>query len=207
MNHTVALLNRHVGTAGDDGKVRIRFAAASLEAGTTLNLDYLTVEYAESLAAELAKVPKSDSTVTWNATALASINAEVDTALNTAIPGSPTANSINERVAAIDDLTQASGAGDLAAILVDTGTDGVLIAPAAISTASFAAGAIDAAAIASNAVGALEIADGAITAAKIANAAIDQATFAADVYVVANVKKINDTTLTGNGGLVPWGPA
>lgn len=32
-------------------------------------------------AAELAKVPKSDSTVTWNATALASINAQVDAAI------------------------------------------------------------------------------------------------------------------------------
>jgi len=50
------------------------------------------------------------------------VNAEVDTALNTAIPGSPTANSINERIAAIDDLTQAGGSGDLAAILTDTGT-------------------------------------------------------------------------------------
>lgn len=52
--------------------------------------------------------------------ALALINTEVDTALNTAIPGGPAANSINERVAAIDDLTQASGGGDLAAILADT---------------------------------------------------------------------------------------
>lgn len=32
-------------------------------------------------AAELAKVPKSDGTATWNATALASINAEADTAI------------------------------------------------------------------------------------------------------------------------------
>jgi hypothetical protein len=55
-------------------------------------------------AAELAKVPKSDGTVSWNATALAAINAEVDTALNTAIPDSPTANSINERVATMDGL-------------------------------------------------------------------------------------------------------
>lgn len=53
-------------------------------------------------ATELAKVPKSDSNVTWNATALASINAEVDTALNTAIPGGPTADSINERIATMD---------------------------------------------------------------------------------------------------------
>ncbi len=55
-----------------------------------------------------------------NTISLANINAEVDTALNTAIPGSPTANSINQRIAAIDDLTQASGGGDLAAILLDT---------------------------------------------------------------------------------------
>ena len=33
-------------------------------------------------ATELAKVPKSDSTVSWNATALAAINAECDTALS-----------------------------------------------------------------------------------------------------------------------------
>lgn len=61
---------------------------------------------------------------------LANINAEVDTALNTAIPGSPTANSINARIAAVDDLTQPGGSGDLAAILADTGTDGVAIATA-----------------------------------------------------------------------------
>jgi hypothetical protein len=54
--------------------------------------------------------------------ALAQINAEVDTALNTAIPGSPTAGSINQRTKAIDELTEGSGSGDLAAILIDTGT-------------------------------------------------------------------------------------
>jgi len=52
----------------------------------------------------------------------ANIDTQVDNALDTAVPGAPTADSINERVKAIDDLTQASGAGDLAAIkgLVDT---------------------------------------------------------------------------------------
>jgi hypothetical protein len=69
---------------------------------------------------------------------------------------------------------------DVDAILADTGTDGVKVA-------SFA--------------------DNSITAAAIADAAIDQATFAADVYVVANVKKINGTTVTGDGGATPWGPA
>ncbi len=95
---------------------------------TSTTLDDLIDTEIATIVSELAKVPKSDSNVTWNATALASINAEVDTALNTAIPGSPTANSINERIAAIDDLTQASGAGDLAAILTDTSTtlDGIV---------------------------------------------------------------------------------
>lgn len=66
-------------------------------------------------AAELAKVPKSDSNVSWNATALAAINAEVDTALNTAIPGSPTADSINERIVAIDALTVPSASDNATA--------------------------------------------------------------------------------------------
>jgi hypothetical protein len=61
-----------------------------------------------ALASELAKVPKSDGSASWNATALAAINAEVDGALNTAIPTSPTADSVNERVKALDDLKPAS---------------------------------------------------------------------------------------------------
>ena len=56
----------------------------------------------DEIMAEVAKIPKSDSNVSWNATALAAINAEVDTALNTEIPGSPTADSINERIATMD---------------------------------------------------------------------------------------------------------
>ncbi len=46
----------------------------------------------ETLSDEIAAIPDA-----------AAINAQVDVALNTAIPGSPTADSINERVAAIDD--------------------------------------------------------------------------------------------------------
>ncbi len=75
-----------------------------------------------STTVELNKVPKSDGFTSWNATALGAVNAEVDTALNTAVPGGPAANSINQRVVAIDVLSEAGGAGDLAAILVDTKT-------------------------------------------------------------------------------------
>ena len=47
---------------------------------TTTNTDMVGTDNA-ALATELAKVPKSDGTVSWNATALAAINAEADTAL------------------------------------------------------------------------------------------------------------------------------
>jgi hypothetical protein len=55
-----------------------------------------------------------------NDNALAQFNTEMDSVLNTAIPGSPTAHSINQRIKAIDELTEGSGLGDLAAILTDT---------------------------------------------------------------------------------------
>jgi hypothetical protein len=71
-----------------------------------------------ALATEMLKVPKSDSNVTWNATALASIKGQLAAQLDTEIPGSPTAHSINQRIRAIDLLTEASGDGDLAAIKV-----------------------------------------------------------------------------------------
>lgn len=59
-------------------------------------------------AAELAKVPKSDSNVTWNATALASVNAECDTAISDA------------SLATAANLAVVDGIVD--DILIDTGT-------------------------------------------------------------------------------------
>jgi len=50
--------------------------------GTDIQLvDTCTTVTGGATSAELAKVPKSDGTATWNATALASINTECDTAL------------------------------------------------------------------------------------------------------------------------------
>jgi len=125
------------------------------------------------------------------------VNTEVDGALNTAVPGSPVSNSINERIVAMDALTEASGGGDLAAIktsadrltavraavltdlidggrldllidaiLLDTGTNGVVLADGAITAAKIATDAITAAKIATDAIGSLELAAGA--AAEIA---------------------------------------
>lgn len=51
--------------------------------GLDIDAKLATATSALGTAAELAKVPKSDSNVTWNATALASVNAEVDGAIET----------------------------------------------------------------------------------------------------------------------------
>jgi hypothetical protein len=58
------------------------------------------------------------------------------------------------------------------AILVDTGTSGVVIADGAITAAKFGAGAIDAAAIANGAIDAATFASGAINAAALATDAV-----------------------------------
>lgn len=129
---SASVLLQGAGSAGDPWTTAIPGAygagSAGYILGTNLNAPVGTVDTvvdgiattlgvagagltALASATELAKVPKSDSNVTWNATALASINAEVDSALNTAIPGSPTADSINERIASLDATIGAAGAG------------------------------------------------------------------------------------------------
>lgn len=84
---------------------------------------------------------------------------------------------LQRSAAAVDLANGTDGLGaiktDTAAILADTGTDGVVLANGAITTAKFAAGAIDAAAIGTGAIDADSIAADAITAAKIATGAID----------------------------------
>lgn len=58
---------------------------------TTTATNLTNLPAAGATAAELAKVPKSDGVVTWNATALASINAEADTAISDAALATSTA--------------------------------------------------------------------------------------------------------------------
>jgi hypothetical protein len=80
-------------------------ASANLDTQLSAIAGYIDTEVATILAAvdteisslttELAKVPKSDSTITWNATALGSILTQVNVAIDTAISelgvGAPTA--------------------------------------------------------------------------------------------------------------------
>jgi len=69
-----------------------------LAAGAAMDLVADAVDAAALKADAVAEIQAGLSTLT-----AAEVNAQVDDALNTAIPGSPTAGSINERVKAIDD--------------------------------------------------------------------------------------------------------
>jgi hypothetical protein len=98
-------------------------AARTLTAATNItSTGGTTVPQTGDSYARIGAAGASLTAVPWNAAWDAEVQSEVADALDVAIPGSPTANSINQRVAAIDDLTQAGGSGDLAAILTDTGT-------------------------------------------------------------------------------------
>lgn len=105
VQYTKQLINILIGTPG----VATFKAEAAPASGVSLS------EVIRAIHADVTGIAGSAMLTT------AQVNTEVDNALNTAIPGGATANSINQRVLAIDDLTQGSGTGDLAAILADTG--------------------------------------------------------------------------------------
>lgn len=113
------------------------------------------------------------------ATMKASVNAEVDAALNTAIPVSPTANSINERIATLDDNYTAARAPNLDNL--DT-TVSSRLASAGYTAPD----------------------NTSITAIK---AKTDSLTFTVANQVDANIQSVNDVTVTGNGQAgSEWGP-
>lgn len=71
------------GTAGKIIGDNLNATVSSRATQTSVDtIDDLLDTEVGALTTELAKVPKSDGTATWNATALASINAEADTALS-----------------------------------------------------------------------------------------------------------------------------
>lgn len=70
-----------------------------------------------AMAAELAKVPKSDASVSWNATALADINAQADLALSDYDP--PTKAEFDSGLAGLENLSAAEAEAAAAAALAD----------------------------------------------------------------------------------------
>lgn len=88
-----------------DGQNATSLGLSRLDAAMSSRAAETTVDTVEaSLSTLTARIPDTLS--------LANINAEVDTALNTAIPGSPAADSINERIKAIDDKLPSGTIGD-----------------------------------------------------------------------------------------------
>lgn len=153
------------GSAGDPWATALPGAygagTAGLLLGTTIPnaidaIDNFVDTEIGTLTTELAKVPKSDSNVTWNNTALGSIQTKCGDAL-----------------AAYDPPTNAE-------------MEARTIASANYATASN-----------------LSTTDGKIDSIKTKT---DSLTFTKSGEVDSNIKSINGTTVTGDGGVTPWGP-
>jgi hypothetical protein len=112
------------GTAWNSGAIGANTLASDTITAAKVAADVTTeIQSGLATAAELAKVPKSDSNVTWNATALASINAQADTAISdaalaTAANLATVAGYLDTEIAAIlattaklDDTLEDSGGG------------------------------------------------------------------------------------------------
>ena len=78
---------------------------------------------ADAITSEIAKIPKSDAAVSWNATALGAINAEADTALSDYAPNTVVPDAAGVAPTAVEIRTEIdSNSTQLAAIVLDTGT-------------------------------------------------------------------------------------
>jgi hypothetical protein len=102
---------------------------------------------------------------------------------------------LTEQASALD-----AGLSVIANIYTDTHITGVLIKDGGPTVFTFAAGAIDAAAIAANAITDAKV------AADVTIASVTGAVGSVTATVNADVKKINGTTVNGNGSGTPWGP-
>lgn len=107
--------------AKDTGYMDINVKAVSEDTTAADNLE-LALENGTAgyVASDVRYIEGADPTDT--------LETAVDAGLDNAIGGTPTADSVAERIKAMDLLTEANGAGDLAAILTDTSTtlDGVV---------------------------------------------------------------------------------
>ncbi len=113
------------------------FAAQSIDANGRVDVIKVagTTQTAGDIPAELAKVPKSDGTATWNATALASLQQEATDALNAYDP--PTKAELDAAQASV---TLANGAHGGAAATLTLGGAGGLTATHTGNTTGTVAG-------------------------------------------------------------------
>lgn len=230
---TVNLVNTLTTYTGNTPQTGDAFARLGAPAGASVSADILTIDNlvddlesrlgspsnlgsGATVAANLVDIEAQTddigaagvglTAVPWNPAWDAEVQSEVADALDSAVPATPTANSINERLKTMDDAdipgrlpaalvggrmdssVGAMAAGVITAAAHSAGAiDAAAIATGAITAAKFAAGAIDAAAIADNAIDAAAIATGAITAAKFAAGAIDAAAIADNAIDAATI--------------------
>lgn len=120
-NISAQLLARNVGTTGaDDRKVRIRFYSNSLEAGTTLNIDLISIGWAESVVTKLNEIITDTNELQGDwmdggrlDLIIDAILADTNELQGDNIPG--TLSTMDGKIDTIDGIVDS--------ILVDTGTD------------------------------------------------------------------------------------
>ena len=115
---TIGTLTTYTGNTVQTGDA---FARLGAPAGASVSADIAIIE---GQTDDIGVAGAGLTAIPWNATWDAEVQSEVADALDVAIPGTPTADSINQRIRSMDLLTEAAGAGDLAAILVDTAVIG-----------------------------------------------------------------------------------
>jgi hypothetical protein len=175
-----------------------------------------------TLTTELAKVPKSDGSASWNATALAAIQGECTDALNAYDPPTKTEmdTAIGDVPTAAEIKTAIEAAGShLALILEDTGTTLDTLIKDVPTTAEFEARTIVAANYATATSQTTIIADTNELQTDLTNGGrldllfdgiksqTDKLTFTSGNDLDCNVQKINDVTITGDGSATPFGVA
>jgi len=124
-------VDSYVGAVADAVLTAAKFASGAFDAVWSVASRLLTAGTNIVLA-------KGVGVTGFNDLSAAQVNTEVDNALDTAIPGSPTANSINERIKAIDDKLPAGNIGDAVQadlLLVKAKTDNLPASPAAVGSA------------------------------------------------------------------------
>ncbi len=133
LSGSVGSVTGAVGSVAAGGIAAVSFAAGAIDAAAiatdAIGSDEIAagavtkIQSGLATAAELAKVPKSDGTTTWNATALASLQAEATDALNAYDP--PTKAELDAAQASV---TLANGAHGGAAATMTLGGAGGLTA-------------------------------------------------------------------------------
>jgi hypothetical protein len=219
------------GSAGDPWATALPGAygagTAGLLLGTTIPNaidavdNYIDTEIG-TLTTELAKVPKSDGSASWNATALAAIQSECTDALNDYDPPTKTEmdTAIGDVPTAAEIKTAIEAAGShLALILEDTGTTLDALIKDVPTTAEFEARTIVAANYATATSQTTIIADTNELQTDLTNGGrldllfdgiksqTDKLTFTSGNDLDCNVQKINDVTITGDGSATPFGVA